>query len=49
MTDLSKLDYSQEWVDEKRRHNIVVRIIENYRQKQTEIEELYRMKRTRFN
>jgi len=42
MTDLSKLDYSQEWVDEKRRHNIVVRIIENYRQKQTEIEELYR-------
>ncbi|MFZ1976495.1 MAG: DNA-directed RNA polymerase subunit beta [Bacteroidota bacterium] len=42
MTDISKLDYSQEWVDEKRRHNIVVRIFENYRQKQTEIEELYR-------
>jgi DNA-directed RNA polymerase subunit beta len=42
ITDLSKLDYSQEWVDEKRKHNIVVRIFENFRQKQTEIEELYR-------
>jgi DNA-directed RNA polymerase subunit beta len=42
MTDLSKLDYSQEWIDEKRRHNIVVRIFENYKQKQTEIEEMYR-------
>ena len=42
MSDLSKLDYSQEWIEEKRRHNIVVRIFENYKQKQTEIEELYR-------
>ncbi len=40
--NLDNLDYSQEWVDDKRKNNIIVKIYENYRQKQSEIEEFYR-------
>src|SRR5512140_2255357 len=33
MEDLEKLDFNQEWIDDKRKHNIVVRIFENFHQK----------------
>ena len=42
MENLDKLDYNQEWIDDKRKHNVIIRIYENFRQKMAEIEELYR-------
>ncbi len=48
MGDLDKLDYTQDWVDEKRKHNIIVRIYENFRQKLSEIEELYRHEKNKI-
>ncbi len=48
MDDLDKLDYTQDWVDEKRKHNIIVRIYENFRQKLSEIEELYRHEKNKI-
>jgi len=48
MENLDALDISQPWVDDKRKHNIVVRIYENYRQKQSEIEEMYRHEKNKI-
>ena len=45
---LDKLDYNQEWVDDKRKHNTIVKIYENYRQKLSEIEELYRHEKNKI-
>jgi DNA-directed RNA polymerase subunit beta len=46
--ELEKLDYNQEWIDDKRKHNVVVRIFENFRQKMSEIEELYRHEKNKI-
>jgi DNA-directed RNA polymerase subunit beta len=48
MEDLDKLDYNQEWIDDKRKHNIVVRIFENFVQKMSEIQELYRHEKNKI-
>ncbi|MCX7983594.1 MAG: DNA-directed RNA polymerase subunit beta [Bacteroidetes bacterium] len=48
LENLDSLDYEQEWVDDKRKHNIIVKIYENYRQKQSEIEELYRHEKNKI-
>ncbi len=42
---IEKLDtynFNEPWIDDKRRQNNIIRIYENFQQKQTEIEELYR-------
>jgi len=46
--DLGKLDYNQEWVDDKRKNNTIVKIYENYRQKLSEIEEMYRHEKNKI-
>jgi DNA-directed RNA polymerase subunit beta len=46
--NLGKLDYNQEWVDEKRKNNTVVKVYENYRQKLSEIEEMYRHEKNKI-
>jgi DNA-directed RNA polymerase subunit beta len=48
MEDLDKLDYNQEWIDDKRKQNIIVHIYENFRQKLSEIEELYRHEKNKI-
>ena len=48
MEDLEKLDFNQEWVDDKRKHNTVVRIFENFNQKMSEIGELYRHEKNKI-
>jgi DNA-directed RNA polymerase subunit beta len=46
--NLDNLDYNQEWIDDKRKNNVVVKIYENYRQKLSEIEELYRHEKNKI-
>ncbi len=46
--NLGKLDHNQEWVDDKRKNNTIVKIYENYRQKLSEIEELYRHEKNKI-
>jgi DNA-directed RNA polymerase subunit beta len=46
--NLDKLDISQNWIDDTRKHNIVVKVYENFRQKQSEIEELYRHEKNKI-
>ena len=48
MEDLDKLDFNQEWIEDKRKHNIVVRIFENFQQKMSEIGELYRHEKNKI-
>ncbi|MCX6120237.1 MAG: DNA-directed RNA polymerase subunit beta [Ignavibacteriales bacterium] len=48
MENLEKLDFNQEWIDDKRKHNIVVRIFENFHQKMSEIGELYRHEKNKI-
>ncbi len=48
MENLGKLDYNQEWVDDKRKNNTIVKIYENYRQKLSEIEEMYRHEKNKI-
>ena len=45
---LDNLDYNQDWVDEKRKNNLLVKIYENYRQKLSEVEELYRHEKNKI-
>ncbi|MBI4429102.1 MAG: DNA-directed RNA polymerase subunit beta [Ignavibacteriales bacterium] len=45
---LEKLDVSQNWIDDTRKHNVVVKVYENFRQKQSEIEELYRHEKNKI-
>jgi DNA-directed RNA polymerase subunit beta len=48
---IEKLDtynFNEPWVDDKRKQNNIVRIYENYQQKQTEIEELYRHEKNKI-
>jgi DNA-directed RNA polymerase subunit beta len=42
------LDYNQDWVDDKRKNNMLVKIYENYRQKMSEVEELYRHEKNKI-
>jgi DNA-directed RNA polymerase subunit beta len=42
MENLDNLDHNQEWIEDKRKHNVIVRIYENYKQKLSEVEESYR-------
>jgi DNA-directed RNA polymerase subunit beta len=46
--NLDNLDYNQDWVDDKKKNNLVVKIYENYRQKLSEIEELYRHEKNKI-
>ena len=48
MENLDKLDFNQEWIDDKRKHNVVVRIFENFHQKMSEIQELYRHEKNKI-
>lgn len=48
MEDLEKLDFNQDWIEEKRKNNVIVRIYENFRQKMSEIEELYRHEKNKI-
>ena len=45
---LDNLDFNQDWVDEKRKNNLIVKVYENYRQKLSEVEELYRHERNKI-
>ena len=40
--DIDLLDFDQDWVEERRKNNLISKIHENYRHKMAEIEELYR-------
>lgn len=46
--DIENLDVSQEWIDDKRKHNIVVRIYENFKQKNSELEEQFRHEKNKI-
>jgi DNA-directed RNA polymerase subunit beta len=48
LENVDALDYNQDWVDDKRKNNLVVKIYENYRQKLSEIEELYRHEKNKI-
>jgi DNA-directed RNA polymerase subunit beta len=48
LENLDALDYNQDWVDDKRKNSLVVKIYENYRQKLSEIEELYRHEKNKI-
>jgi len=48
MENLEKLDFNQEWIDDKRKHNIIIRIFENFHQKMSEIGELYRHEKNKI-
>ncbi|MFH0988616.1 MAG: DNA-directed RNA polymerase subunit beta [bacterium] len=45
---IDKLDFNQDWIDDRRKNNMVVKIFENYRQKLSEIEELYRHEKNKI-
>ncbi len=45
---LDTLDYNQDWVEEKRKNNLIVKVYENYRQKLSEVEELYRHEKNKI-
>ncbi len=42
MENLDSIELNQEWVEDKRKNNLVSKLLENYKQKLSEIEELYR-------
>jgi DNA-directed RNA polymerase subunit beta len=46
--ELDRLDPEQDWVEEKRKNTIISKIYENYRQKQSEIEEFYRHEKNKI-
>ncbi|HLF19518.1 MAG TPA: DNA-directed RNA polymerase subunit beta, partial [Bacteroidota bacterium] len=46
--NIDKLDVSQNWIDDTRKHNVVIKVYENFRQKQSEIEELYRHEKNKI-
>ncbi|MBI4418592.1 MAG: DNA-directed RNA polymerase subunit beta, partial [Ignavibacteriales bacterium] len=46
--NIDSLDYNQEWIDDKRKNSVITRIHENYRQKLSEIEELYRHEKNKI-
>ena len=48
MEKLDVLDYTQEWVEDRKKNAIITKIYENYRQKQTEIEELHRHEKNKI-
>jgi len=48
LENVDALDYNQDWVDDKRKNNLVVKIYENFRQKLSEIEELYRHEKNKI-
>ncbi|HEX9615070.1 MAG TPA: DNA-directed RNA polymerase subunit beta, partial [Bacteroidota bacterium] len=48
LENLDTLDYNQEWVEDKKKNTIITRIYENYRQKLSEIEELYRHEKNKI-
>jgi DNA-directed RNA polymerase subunit beta len=48
METLDSLDYNQDWVDDKRKNTMLVKVYENYRQKFSEIEELYRHEKNKI-
>ncbi|MEX1140517.1 MAG: DNA-directed RNA polymerase subunit beta [Bacteroidota bacterium] len=45
---IDSLDYNQAWVDDKRKSGVVTRMFENYRQKLSEVEELYRHEKNKI-
>ncbi len=45
---LDNLDFNQDWVDDKRKNNLIIKIYENYRQKLSEFEELYRHEKNKI-
>jgi DNA-directed RNA polymerase subunit beta len=48
LENIDSLDYNQAWVDDKRKNGVVTRMFENYRQKLSEIEELYRHEKNKI-
>ncbi len=48
MEALDKLDADQEWVDDKKKNNIVTKVYENFRQKLSEVEEFYRHEKNKI-
>jgi DNA-directed RNA polymerase subunit beta len=48
LSNVESLDYTSEWTEEKRKNTIIVRIFENYQQKLSEVEELYRHEKNKI-
>ena len=46
--NLEKLDFAQEWVDDKRKNNLIVRIFENYFDTLNHIEEAYKHEKNKI-
>ena len=46
--NLEKLDYSQDWVDDKRKNNLLVRVFENYFDTLNHIEEAYKHEKNKI-
>ncbi|MGA7161926.1 MAG: DNA-directed RNA polymerase subunit beta [Bacteroidota bacterium] len=46
--NLEKLDFSQEWIDDKRKNNLLVRVLENYFDTLNHIEEAYKHEKNKI-
>ncbi len=48
LEDVEKLDHSQDWVDDRRKNNVVTRIYENYQSKVEDIEDTYKHEKNKI-
>lgn len=48
LENVGDLDFNSDWVDDRRKNSLITKIYENYRQKLSEIEELYRHERNKI-
>ncbi|HUN64470.1 MAG TPA: DNA-directed RNA polymerase subunit beta [Bacteroidota bacterium] len=48
ISTVEKLDYHHDWVDDKRKNGLIVRIYENYFQKQNDIVDYYKHEKTKI-
>ncbi|MGH2568082.1 MAG: DNA-directed RNA polymerase subunit beta, partial [Bacteroidota bacterium] len=48
LAELDKLDADQDWIDDRRKNNVITKIYENYRQKVGEVEEFYRHEKNKI-
>ncbi|MBI5475851.1 MAG: DNA-directed RNA polymerase subunit beta [Ignavibacteriales bacterium] len=48
ITDLDKLDYNSDWVEDKKKNTLIIKIYEGFFQKLTDIDEYYKHEKTKI-
>ena len=48
LKDIEKLDFSSEWVEDKRKNNLISKIFDNYIEKKKDTEEFYKHEKTKI-